>query len=348
VGRAAERERGRGGDASTALLLGVDVGGTRSTAMLVDGRGALVARTDGGPGNYQSIGVAAARASLDALTAPVLAAAGSCPIEGAAYGVAGADRAKDYAAIEALLPPLPSRRVLVNDSELVLRAGTRDGVGVALVSGTGTNAVGRNRDGAVARVGGFCDELGDFGSAGDLGREALRLAMRGREGRGAPTVLYEMLCDALGVAVLEDVMDRWMNGDGRDLGALAPLVFEAATTGDAVARGLLERAGEELALAGRLVCERLFRADEPVTVVLGGSVLQRGSDPTLVLALARALARARPGVRVVKLRADPIVGALLLAHDLASGRGLDLDPLDRFATRLGATPDLALSEQVVP
>jgi N-acetylglucosamine kinase-like BadF-type ATPase len=191
---------------------------------------------------------------------------------------------------------------------------------VAIVSGTGTNAHGRaQRGGAAVQLGGLGHELGDFGSASDLGREALRLAMRGRDGRGEPTQLYERLCEFLGVSPLEDVMDRWMSGDAQatDVGRLAPLVFEVAATGDRVARQLLEQAGEEFALCASLLIERLFAEHEPVTVVLGGSVLQQGrhADPTLVRTVAEKVAAERPGVEVVCLEVEPVVGAVLLAHD---------------------------------
>ena len=309
-----------------SLYLGVDAGGTRSTALVVDGSGVLRGRADGRAANYQNIGAAAAREVLRQLVAEALTAAQATPrdLSHACYGIAGADRPKDFAAIEHQLPAVPAAvpRSLVNDTMLVLRAGTPDGVGMALVSGTGTNALGRDARGKVARVGGFCPELGDFGSAPDLGREALRLAMRGHDGRGRPTRLYEDLCATLGVDPLEDVIDAWMSGDPRanDFGSFAPLVFAAAAQGDVVARDLLTRAGSELALCVRVLAQELFAGGEPFTVVLGGSVLQRGADPTVLHTLAAELAQTHPRARVVRLAVEPAVGAVLLASDLDRSR----------------------------
>lgn len=319
------------------LLLGVDAGGTRTTAWVADETGEVRGRAEGGPANYQCIGAAAARASLrevvdDALTE---AAARAEQLSWAGYGIAGADRPRDFDAIQEQLPAAPARdrRTLVNDSHLALRAGTAAGVGVALVSGTGTNAIGRGPDGTIVHVGGYGFELGDFGSASDLGREALRAAMRGREGRGPPTALYEQLCQALDVDPLEDVIDRWMAGDGqqRDLGRLAPLVFEAARQGDAVARSLLARVGEELALSARLLLAQLFPSESAVTVVLGGSVLQRGrkTDPSILRTVAHELSGAPHQVQLVCLAAEPVVGALLLAHDASGDCPGDDCPFER-------------------
>jgi N-acetylglucosamine kinase-like BadF-type ATPase len=303
-----------------ALHLGVDAGGTRSTALLVDGDGIVRGRADGGSANYQAIGKKAAERTLHDLVAEALRSAslGASDVISAAYGIAGADRPKDFTVVEGLLPSVaPGRRILVNDAELALRAGTDDGVGIAVVSGTGSNAIGRSADGSVEHVGGFCFELGDFGSAVDLGREAIRLAMRGKDGRGAPTALYARICQEIGVDPLEDILDLWMQNAGRatDSGRLAPLVFEVAAEGDAVARALLERAGLDLALSARVLLERLFAPTERPTIVLGGSVLQRPADPTMVRAFVRDVRATRPIVNVVRLTADPVVGAVLLAHD---------------------------------
>ena len=302
------------------MYLGVDAGGTRSTALVVDEHGRTRGRADGGPANYQTIGADAARRSLDDVVSRALGAAGVEPsdVTWAGYGIAGADRPKDFDAVRAQLSAaaLPERRTLVNDSQLALWAGTDDGVGVALVSGTGTNAIARGPGGRIANVGGYCYELGDFGSAGDLGREALRLAMRGREGRGDETSLYEKLCAKLEVDPLEDVIDRWMRRepDAEDYGAFAPLVFEAAAEGDAVARELLVRAGQELALAALVLIDRVLGDEAELTVVLGGSVLQKGGDPTLIRTIARELDEVSATVRVVRLVAEPVIGAVLLAH----------------------------------
>ncbi len=324
--------------------LAVDVGGTRSTALVVRDDGTVAGRADGGAGNYQAIGHQPARRAYFEVVSAALEQAeiAADAVDWAGYGIAGADRDKDFGAIEGLLPQGIRHHTLVNDTQLVLHAGSENGVGVALVSGTGTNAVGRNRKGRVERVGGLSPELGDFGSASDLGREALRLAMRGKDGRGEPTVLYERLCAVFDLEALEDIIDLWMAGDGRasQHGALAPLVFEAAGEGDVVALSLLERAGEEAALCARLLIKRLFQPGEPVTVVLGGSVLQRGADPTLVRTIARELAPVGPRIEVLRLVVEPVTGGVLLAREAAGAA----DPA-AFRKRFGEVLGTAFAER---
>ena len=80
--------------------------------------------------------------------------------------------------------------LVVNDIELIMAGGTPDGWGVALISGTGSNCLGRARDGSIARVGGWGALMGDEGSGYALGARALRVAGQAFDGRAeAPALL---------------------------------------------------------------------------------------------------------------------------------------------------------------
>src|SRR5207248_2891527 len=67
-------------------------------------------------------------------------------IGAAAFGLAGVDWPSDEPRVRSAIDPigLDGRYVLVNDSFVALRAGSREGVGVVLVAGTGAVAAGRN------------------------------------------------------------------------------------------------------------------------------------------------------------------------------------------------------------
>jgi len=312
------------------VLLGLDVGGTKTEVVaisLADGRHC---RHLLGGSNYQGMGIRrasevwreAVEKCLVSLSAKreELAAAG--------LGVAGLDRPRDEAVIrpefERLLGSVPF--TLVNDLFLVLRAGTPDGAGVAVISGTGCNAGGVARNGKRFRVGGIGPDFGDLGSATDIGVEALRKAFRAQDGREPATALAEMIRTRLGLERLDDIVDFFiadgpeLPGSGRlDAGLLAPLVFEAAAAGDGQAGAILEWAGRELGLSARAVARRLFEAQEPFPLVMGGSVLQHGRSSHLVDALLADVRAEFPGVQPVVLRFRPVSGAVRYALDLVEG-----------------------------
>ncbi len=327
-------------------LLGVDAGGTKTAglAMTLDGR--VLAHVLTGPGNYQAIGVARTRATLIEVVGPLVEA---CRRDGLApgavtYGLSGLDRPRDHAvldrmtaevAVEVGEPSLARSRVLVNDTFLILRAGTDDGVGVAVVSGTGANTVGRGRDGREARVGGLASELGDTGGASDIAIAGLRAARRGKDGRGPKTLIEDLVVRHLGLDEIEDLVDFMIPRDepegppGLPFGALAstlaPLVFEAAEAGDEVARAILVEMGRELGLSVRIVASQLFRADEPFPLVFGGSVLTRATCPLFARTIEAEARSAFPRIEVRSIEAPPVVGGVLLAWDWLAEQCL-LDP----------------------
>ncbi|HSA22786.1 MAG TPA: BadF/BadG/BcrA/BcrD ATPase family protein, partial [Myxococcota bacterium] len=148
-----------------AFVLGVDAGGTKTLAALADEGGDVRGLGLGGAANYQGCGVLGAEQQLGRALAAAAAAAGADlgGLASAAYGVSGADRPKDFGVIRAILErltPCPRLR-LENDTLVALRAGTPDGVGIALIAGTGANAIGRNARGETCQVGGLGRWSGD-------------------------------------------------------------------------------------------------------------------------------------------------------------------------------------------
>jgi N-acetylglucosamine kinase-like BadF-type ATPase len=306
--------------------LGVDAGGTKTLAVICDDTGRVIGVGRDGAANYQAVGVATAARAIGAAVEAALAAAGASrgTVVGACFGVAGADRDVDFRVIRELLEPVtPTPRfTLVNDTLVALRAGTPDGVGVCCIGGTGANCIGRNRLGVLKKVGGLGWVSGDSGSAGQIAADAVVAALQGREGRGPETVLYARLCAALHLKLLDDIIELEFpgRGDPLDLGSLAPLVFAAAAEGDEVALEVLRRHGRGVARAALCALRALFAPDAAVPVVLGGSVLARGSHDALRAAIAAELQEAHPAARLVRLEDEPVLGALLLARDAHTGK----------------------------
>lgn len=319
-------------------VLGIDAGATKTFCALATVEGEVLALGVGGCGNFQSNGVAGARTQIGASVDDAIAKAGVSreTISVAYYAVAGADRPADFETIERLVAEInPAARMFVeNDTVAAIRAGTADGVGIGLIAGTGTNAIGFNRRGERLRVGGMGRLLQDFGCAQDLVEAAIGAAQAGYDGRGEPTMLFDMFCGRLGIRELEDVAEFFYYDSYRplDLARYAPLVFEAANRGDAVALGILRRAGHTIAKAANVIRGRLFSPDEEVTVVLGGSVLQKGENPAVVETIRADMLARFPKTNFVKLGCEPVAGAALLALDRHWGR-----PRDDLRERVVAT-----------
>ena len=203
----------------------------------------------------------------------------------------------------------------LNDTFAVLRAGTEQGWGVAVVCGAGINCVGVAPDGRHVRFPALGAITGDWGGGYDVGLAAVSKAARSFDGRGPKTTLEQRGARALR---LRDAV-RAGRGDPRASGSqsggvleLPPVVFAEAEH-DEVAAGIVDQLADEVvALAGgaaRLDLRRARRGSARRRAPAGGEFAGGRADP-------RRAARRRSRVT----GAPPIVGAALLALDEV-GRG---------------------------
>jgi N-acetylglucosamine kinase-like BadF-type ATPase len=295
-----------------ALFVGVDGGGSKTLAVVVDAGSIERGRGQAGGSNYRAVGLEPAVRHVEEAIARALAdAGGASQLAGAWLGIAGIDHPDDSRLLlDRLRTVAPSVR-LTNDAELVL-SGLPECVGIALIAGTGSIALGRNAAGHAARAGGWGHLLGDEGSGYDLGRRALQAAARAADGRGSSTALLPLILQEWGLRTPDELIER-VHGESETAGIarLSSLVVRAAHEGDGVSAGIVRRAAAELALAAEAVAAALG-FDESVPLALGGGLLLY--EVALRDQVLRRLARRR-SLPEVALVAEP---ALTTARALAA------------------------------
>ena len=309
---------------SAFYVLGLDGGGSRTLCVILDDRGREISRGQGGPSNHQSVGVdAASKAIADALTTTT-DAAGNPPLAVACWGMAGLDRPEDEHIIkqmaERLLPQIQVE--IVHDSTIALVGGT-DGkrVGVVIIAGTGSIAVGYHPSGRIARASGWGHLLGDEGSGHYIALRGLNTATRACDGRGPMTILIDKLTEAVDVSTLEDLANRiYLEGwTAPEVAALAPVVLKAAEEGDEQAAAIVTEAGMELALAARVVIEDLGMVKDTFEVVLSGGIFK--GSPRMVEIIQQELGNVIPHADVILPRREPVIGAGLIGLEIARPMG---------------------------
>lgn len=303
--------------------LGVDAGGTKTLAIVTDENGHCRGVGMAGTGNFQGPGVEKARAEVKKAIEAAVDAAGIVPndITAAYFGMAGADRDEDFRIVNELLTPiLPSSMWgFENDASIGIWAGTGDGVGVGVICGTGTNVIGFNGQGGRIQIGGMGYLFGDYAGGSFIGTLAVRTAMRGFEGRGPKTSLYDKLCRFYGVSNLLDLVDWQYQGKSLRLGQLAPIVFEAASEGDLPAQSILIDVGRDLGISANAAIRQLFGEAyaSPVSVVAMGSVFQNAEYPLMYDTFVETMKNEHPGVSPTILHCEPVFGAVYAALRLA-------------------------------
>jgi len=308
-----------GGDPKGRAFLGIDIGATKSHALLADETGRALGFGEGGPGNYESLGWDTFRATLHEITQKALSAAGLDveQVAGAGLGVAGYDWPSEAAPILDVIGTLGLQAppALVNDALIGLAAGATEGWGVAVTAGTSVNAWGRDRQGREGRMIGYGGMVGEYAGAWELVERAVMAVGKAWTRRGPATRLTEAFL-ALTDAAGEEALFEGLTLHRLSIPAsAAPLVFELAAEGDRVAQGLVHWAGQELGSLAVGIIRQLEFQDQPVEVVLSGSLFRGGS--MLIRPLEKCVLAEAPRARFVRLTVPPVVGGVLLGMERA-------------------------------
>ncbi len=279
-------------------VLGLDLGGSRSRALVLGEDARVVAEAMGGPGNLAVFGERDVARTLEQLIEQVSPHLGAGPAA-CCCGAAGAEDDVAHGQLRGILEQLlPGSRIkVVPDPVLVLAAAGIE-EGVALIAGTGSIAYGVAR-GAVVRAGGWGPRLGDEGGGYWAVRDAVREILRAHDaGRALDQVQLELL-DRAGAANPIELMHLFHREPASSRwAALAPLALRDGVR--------LERAAAALADLAETVRARLGSG---VPVVLAGGVLL--NTPGL-----EEMVRGRLSGEVVRLAAEPVLGAALIARTL--------------------------------
>ena len=204
--------------------------------------------------------------------------------------------------------------MITNDAMPILYANNEQGVGVALISGTGSVAWGRCASGQTCRAGGWGPILGDEGSGYAIAQAGLRAATKSADGRGQTTDLLDRFLSHLQISTAMELIPKiYADGFGRpEIARMASIVFQADAAGDSVASKIVDRAAEELALAARSVATQLtLPADEWVLSVSGGVLL---NQPEFRGQLLSRLSETSSPPREMVAVDQPVAGAVRLAR----------------------------------
>jgi N-acetylglucosamine kinase-like BadF-type ATPase len=320
------------------LILGVDGGNTKTDLVAATLEGEPIARVRGGGSN--SHGAAGAEGTIAVIAGLVERARIELPVEYGVFFLCGADVPSDVAELRAALEARAwaQRLTVDNDTWALLRAGSDAPDVVAVVCGAGINCVGRNARGETARYPALGWETGDWGGGEPLGREAVFEAARAEDGRGDPTELVDVVRSHFGFDSVQALGEavHYRRVAAARVGELAPAIVAAAEQ-DAVARRLVGRLANEVALMAWKALRDLGLLGAPVDVVLGGGMLRPGRGALHDGVVAR-LGDLAPHARAVVARDPPVLGAALAALE-AAGAPVEAAARLREAFRSGPSPD---------
>lgn len=313
-------------------FLGADLGATKTHTLIVDETGRVIGFGESGPGNHEVVDYDGMFEAMQSSMAQALQASGltKADIAGAGYGVAGFDWQSEYEITAQTIDrlALSAPYIFVNDAVPGLVAGSEEGWGVVVVSGTGSNCRGWDREHKCeGRVTGHGVMMGEGAGGSELIFETMRRVGYSWTKRGPETKLAEALAEYAGAHDLEDLLRGYTTNEYEIGAAAARIVFRVADKGDQVARDLIHWAGSELGEMINAVIRQLGFEGLEFDVVMTGSMFNGGE--MLIAPMRETVYKLAPKARFVRLDVPPVLGSAILGME-AGGKIASKEIRDRM------------------
>lgn len=300
------------------LVLGVDGGGTKTHAVIIDDKQEILGEGLAGPSNPLRVGMGSAAAAIrEAVDKACIAARiKRAEIMAAEIGLAGVRRADVRDRMRESLLGLGIASIeIVTDADIALYGATGGKPGLVIIAGTGSICCGVNARGRQACAGGWGPLAGDEGGGIWIARRALQSVAQALDGRGTGTSLIEKACDYFHLAVAEDLSTAIYatSMTNERIARFGKCVTVAAQEGDAVARAIISEAGCELGTAANAVIRNLRMGREHFQVAYVGGVFRAGE--LILEPLRRKIYEVAPEAYLAPPLLPPAIAAARMAHE---------------------------------
>lgn len=287
--------------------LGIDGGGTKTTAAIADENGNVISKTVGKTINFYAVGMDTARRNL----AELIEKTGFGMYEAAFIGCSALDSRADAQNLNALCGGIINAGKICMDSDLYVALRSASGNAVA-VCGTGSMAIGEKADGSLTVKGGWGHVIGDEGSAYSIAVNALKLCCANCD-NGNASPLLKSAEEYFGVDSFRKMIDVIYSPDtAKDkIAGFASNVGTLAESGNKEALGIIT--GEAKAFA-QTVIALLKELDECKILTLCGGVFENNGIFRNTFTEAVNLVFPETEIRLTDI--PPEEGALKAAREL--------------------------------
>jgi len=300
-------------------FIGIDGGGTKTKASLVDENLQVLSEDIGGPSNFLVFDIDNVAESLIKLILNLCEKANIelQSVKAVILGTAGAGRRPDAERLEKAVnkkaidnnTPISNFRV-ESDGRIALEGAFSGKSGSILIAGTGSFMFGKDSKEILHRVGGFGRILGDEGSGYKIGRMGLSEVAKSYDNRNSGTILTQLLKDKFGISDSTELINE-VYKNNFDIPTVAPLVIKAAEMNDDLCLDILNAEVDGLIKHITAMRDKI-NEDTLLVSLIGGTI----TTDNYFAKLFRAEANKIPNVKIVDAELPPDVGAALLARSL--------------------------------
>ncbi len=293
--------------------LGIDGGGTRTTAAVADENGILF-KVTGKTINFYSVGYEAVRENLREIVCDIYGHLGKISFEGVFIGCSALDGKADRALINQLCGGIITAEHIGMDSDvyIALKSVNADSCPCVAICGTGSMAAGEDTDGKLQISGGWGHIVGDEGSGYAIAVNALRSCCIMCD-KNESTPLLESANEFFGVDDFRKAIDIIYSAEtSKDkIAGFAANVGKLAANGDETAETIMTA---EAVAFGKTVTVLLDKVKKCSLLGLYGGIFQH--NPIFTAEFICEIKKSYPDIRTQLLDIPPEESALQIARTL--------------------------------
>lgn len=294
-------------------IIGIDGGGTETTAALANLKGKILKISKAGSTNSNKIGFKKALSNLKILILELLDGISQKKVILAFLGLAGGlerDKEKRLKIKKVLEKDFSFPIIVEGDQRIAFQTGSNKKNGLIIIAGTGSIAMGW-KDNKEAIAGGWDWMLGDQGSAFWTGKKALEKTIKIFDKRVKKnSILLDIILEEWQIQEEKDFYQKFYDSNFVEkVSSVSKLVNEAAKQGDKLAREILKEAGKELALMAKAVIKKLGLKQKFSIVLIGGMF----KSEIVLENTKKEIKKFHPKAYFIKPKEKPVKGAIKLA-----------------------------------
>lgn len=253
-------------------VIGVDGGGTKTEAVAYNLNEDIIKSSLTGYGNLLNGKDEALKNIINSIT-EITEELGTENLKGIYLGIAGSEVGENSQIIKAAVEAkFDTEIVVMNDSELALKALLRGEDGILTIAGTGSIAFGINGENQW-KAGGWGHLLGDEGSAYKISIEGLKNMIFENDNNLPLGSLSKEILKFLNIDSVDDIVGFVYSRAKDEIAKIAQVVSIVAEEGDEIAKSILVKEGTDLGKSTEQVFKRL--KFEKCSIGLVGGVIKK-------------------------------------------------------------------------
>ncbi len=257
------------------FVIGVDGGGTKTTAALANLKGKIIKKNTTGPSNLRNLGIKKAveniakAIELILKKGKIISTYIALPCLEEEFKYKKSIILQELKKYKKIAPIFQGKVTIDSDQVAAYFSGTDKKDGLILIAGTGSVVRGW-LDNKTFKIGGW-GWLSDDGSSFLTGQKGIQAVLKDLDGRGPKTLMTNLVLKKWKIKKPEDLLKKIYNQEIiKNVSLFSIIIDEAANKNDQIAKNILNSTAQELAKITNYLIKKINFKEKVPLVLVGG------------------------------------------------------------------------------